>query len=49
MKIHSMVYFKHTGDRWIGLAVDKKAGEKWPTIDVGLWWWRWMIYFSEGK
>lgn len=35
------------GDRRLGLIVDKRAYERFPTIDV-CWWWGWvMIHFTR--
>lgn len=39
----------YEGDRRFGFILDKKAHEKYPTIDI-CWWWGWvMIFFASRK
>lgn len=37
------------GDRRLGIVVERRAGEHFPTIDV-CWWWGWaMLHFTRRK
>lgn len=39
--------FLNPQDRKLGLIIDRRDREKYPTIDI-CWWWGWcMIYFAE--
>jgi len=36
-------FWFNQGDRWLGFGIDRRSRSY--TIDIGLWWGRWIIYF----
>ncbi len=49
MKPHIQKGWLNEGDRRFGFIIEKRSGDKYPTIDVCLWWVWWMFFFSSGS